>query len=223
MKTDYEIHRDVIEELGWEPLLSASKILVTVHNGIVTLRGFVNFYSEKLAAERAVKRVKGVKAVAQDIDVRIHEHFIIPDTQIAESVVRALEWSSTIPHDQIQIKVDNGWVHLTGKVTWLYQKESAENIVSDLRGVRGVNNQITVQPLADAMIVKENIRKALQRSAYLEADRIHIETNGNKVTLKGSARSWNERKEVERAAASAPGVAEIDDQLAIIYQDGGML
>lgn len=216
MKTDYEIYRDVIEELSWEPLLSASKLLVTVHNGIVTLWGFVNFYSGKLAAEKAVKRVKGVRAVVQDIEVRLQDHLIIPDAQIAESVSRALEWSSTIPHDKIQINVDNGWVHLRGKVSWLYQKKSAENIVSDLRGVRGVNNQIAVKPLADARIVKENIRKALQRSAYLEADRIYIETKGNKVTLKGSAKSWIERMEVEQAAASAPGVAEIDDQLAII-------
>lgn len=217
MKTDYEILRDVKDELGWEPVLNASEIKVDVHNGIVTLSGYVNFYSEKLAAEKAVKRVKGVKAVAQDIEVRLADNKKIPDSQIAESVVRALEWSTTIPNEKIKIKVDNGWVHLDGKVGWLYQKESAENVVSDITGVRGVNNQIIVEPMIDAMIIKENIRKALERSANLEADKIHIETNGNKVTLKGSARSWNERNEVERAAASAPGVAEVDDQLAIIY------
>lgn len=217
MKTDYEILRDVKDELGWEPVLNASEIKVDVHNGIVTLSGNVNVYSEKLAAEKAVKRVKGVKAVAQDIEVKLADNKRVPDPQIAESVVRALEWSTTIPDEKIKIKVDNGWVHLEGKVGWLYQKESAENVVSDITGVRGVNNQIVVEPMVDAMIVKENIRKALERSANLEADKIHIETNGNKVTLKGSARSWNERKEVERAAASAPGVAEVDDQLAIIY------
>lgn len=217
MKADYEIQRDVIDELGWEPLLNTSEIVVNVKNGIVSLKGYVDYYFKKLAAEKAVKRVKGVKAVAQDIEVRPGEHGRIPDAQIAESVVRALEWSSTIPHEKIKIKVDNGWVHLEGKVGWLYQKESAESIVSDLTGVVGVNNQIGVEPLIDTNIVKENIRKALERSANLEASKIHIETNGNKVTLKGSARSWNERKEVERAAASAPGVAEVDDQLAIIY------
>jgi osmotically-inducible protein OsmY len=217
MKTDQQLHADVIDELSWEPLLKATGIEVGIHNGIVTLRGFVNFYSEKLAAERAVKRVRGVKAVAQHIEVRLTAGARIPDDQIAESVVKALEWSSTIPNDKIKIKVDNGWVHLEGKVGWLYQKEAAENAVSDLNGVRGVNNQIIVEPDAEGKIIKENIRKALERSANLEADKIHIEARGNKVTLKGSARSWNERREVERAAASAPGVAEIDDQLAIIY------
>lgn len=217
MKADYEIQRDVIDELGWEPLLNASQIVVSVKNGVVSLKGYVDYYSKKLAAEKAVKRVKGVKAVAQDIEVRPGEQGRIPDSRIAESVLRALEWNSTIPHERIRIKVDKGWVHLEGKVGWLYQKESAESIVSDLTGVVGVNNQIVVEPLIDTNIVKENIRKALERSANLEASKIHIETNGNKVILKGSARSWNERREVERAAASAPGVAEVDDQLAIIY------
>ena len=217
MKTDREIQKDVMDELSWEPVLNASKIEVGVHRGIVSLSGFVNYYAEKLAAEKAVKRVKGVKAVVQNIEVKVEPESKIPDTRIAESVLHALEWSSTIPHDQISVKVDNGWVHLEGNVVWLYQKQAAESSVSDLSGVRGVNNQITVIPHINEMIVKENIRKALERSASLEADKIHIETNGNKVTLKGSARSWNERMEVERAAASAPGVAEVDDQLAIIY------
>lgn len=217
MKTDREIQKDVAEELSWEPAVYPSKIGVEVHRGIVSLNGFVNYYSQKLAAEKAVKRVKGVKAVVQNLEVKLRPESIIPDAQIAESVVHALEWSSTIPHDQISVKVDNGWVHLDGKVSWLYQKQAAESSVSELSGVRGVNNQITVIPHIDETVVKENIRKALERSASLEADKIHIETQGNKVTLKGSARSWKERMEVERAAASAPGVAEVDDQLAIIY------
>lgn len=217
MKTDREIQKDVAEELGWEPVLNTSQIGVEVHRGIVSLKGFVDYYAQKLAAEKAVKRVKGVKAVVENIEVKVQTESKIPDTQIAESVLHALEWNSTIPHDQISVKVDNGWVHLDGKVSWLYQKEAAESLVSDLNGVRGVNNQIMVIPNVNEMVIKESIRKALERSASLEADKIHIETNGNKVTLKGSARSWNERMEVERAAASAPGVAEVDDQLAIIY------
>lgn len=217
MKTDREIQKDVADELSWEPVLNSSQIGVEVHRGIVSLKGFVNYYAQKLAAEQAVKRVRGVKAVVQNIEVKVQAETKIPDTRIAESVLHALEWNSTIPQDQISVKVDNGWVHLDGQVSWLYQKQAAESLVSDLSGVRGVNNQITVIPKIDEMLIKESIRKALERSAALEADKIYIETNGNKVTLKGSTRSWNERMEVERAAASAPGVAEVDDQLAIIY------
>jgi osmotically-inducible protein OsmY len=217
MKTDDEIKSDVIDELAWEPVLNAADIIVRVNNGIVMLKGTVAYYSEKLAAENAVKRVKGVKAVAQHIEVNPAQAGRFPDHQIAESVQRALEWSSRIPNEKIRVKVDNGWVHLQGSVDWLYQKECAENIVSDLTGVQAVNNQIVVEPLPDINIVKENIRKALKRSANLEAGKIYIETQGHKVILKGSAKSWNERKEVEKAAASAPGVAEVDDQLAIIY------
>lgn len=217
MKTDDEIQSDVIDELAWEPVLNAAEIRVRVNNGIVTLEGTVTYYSEKLAAENAVKRVKGVKAVAQHIEVKPSQDGRIPDHQIAESVRRALEWSSRIPKEKIRVKVNKGWVHLEGSVGWLYQKECAENIVSDLTGVQAVNNQIVVEPPPDTSIVKENIRKALARSANLEAGNIYIETQGRKVILKGSAKSWNERKEVEKAAASAPGVAEVDDQLAIIY------
>jgi osmotically-inducible protein OsmY len=217
MKTDYRIRGDVIDELAWEPVLNAADIIVHVQNGIVTLKGSVVYYSEKLAAENAVKRVKGVKAVAQHIEVKPACAGRLPDHQIAESVQRALQWSSRIPDEKISIKVDNGWVHLDGSVDWLYQKQRVETIVSDLTGVLAVNNQITVKPPPDINIVKENIRKALERSANLQAGKIYIETQGNKVILKGSARSWNERKEIEKAASAAPGVAEVDDQLAIIY------
>lgn len=217
MKTDREIQKDVAAELSWEPVLSTSRIGVEVQGGIVSLSGFVTYYAQKLAAEKAVKRVRGVKAVVQNIELKVQPEGKIPDTCIAESVLHALEWNSTIPQGKISVKVDNGWVHLDGQVSWLYQKQAAESLVSELSGVMGVNNQIMVIPHINEMLVKENIRRALERSAFLEADKIHIETQGNKVTLKGSARSWKERMEVERAAASAPGVAEVDDQLAIIY------
>ncbi len=217
MKTDQEIQQDVMEELRWEPALNAPEIGVGVYNGIVTLSGYVKFYSEKLAAEKAAKRVKGVKAVAEDIEVRLTDSSKLPDAMIAENAIRALEWNTTIPDERIKIKVDNGWVQLEGEVDWLYQKEGAENAINNLNGVRGLSNWITVKPRVNTIIVKENIRKALERSADLEADKIKIETTGNKVILKGSARSWNERKEVERAVAAAPGVVEVDDQLAVIY------
>ncbi|MEJ6980389.1 BON domain-containing protein [Pedobacter sp. P351] len=217
MKTDQEIQSDVIDELRWVPVLNATEIGVAVHNGIVTLSGSVKFYSDKLAAENAAKRVKGVRAVAEDLQVQLALDGRLTDTQIAESVIKALEWNTSVPHEKIIIKVDDGRVTLEGEVDWLYEKEAATNAINYITGVRGIRNWLTVKPRVNTAIVKEHIRKALERSADFEADKITIDTLGSKVILKGSARSWNERKEVERAAASAPGVTEVDDQLAVVY------
>lgn len=214
-KSDHDIQTDVMEELRWEPSVNATEIGVAVHNGVVTLSGNVNFYSEKLAAEKAAKRVKGVKAVAEDIEVKIADGKL-SDSQIAETIIRTFEANRIIPEEKIDIKVDKGWVTLEGEVDWLYQKEAAAQALIYLGGVKGVTNQINVKPAVNTTIVKENIRKALERSANLEAGKIIVDTLGSKVILRGSARSWNERKEVERAAASAPGVTEVDDQMVII-------
>ena len=216
MKTDLEIQKHVMEELAWEPVLSPTEIGVGVKNGIVTLSGSVKTYAEKIAAERAAQRVKGVKAVAIDLEVRLTRDGKIPDSKIAENVVQALEWHTSIPEDRIRVKVDNGFVYLEGEVDWIYQKTAAATAISTLSGIRGVENKITVRPLVNSENVKEKILQALERNADLEADNITVETSGTRVVLKGSARSWNERKEVERAAASAPGVTEVDDQLTII-------
>lgn len=205
-----------MEELRWEPSLNAAQIGVAVHNGIVTLNGIVQFYSEKLTAENAAKRVKGVKALADNIEVNLSDGKP-SDTQIAENVIKALEWNVSIPEEKIKVKVDKGWVTLEGEVDKLYQKQAASNAIKFLPGIKGISNWINVETLVETGSVKENIRKALERRADLEADNIIIDTIGSKVILKGSARSWNERQEIERAAASAPGVTEVDDQLSIIY------
>ena len=216
MKTDHEIQRDVIDELGWEPSLNATEIGVSVHNGIVTLSGYVRFYAQKMAAENAAKRVKGVKAVAEDILVILADGKP-SDTQIAESIVRAFEWNSMIPEDKIKVKVEEAWVTVEGEVHWLYQKDAVSDAINCLTGVKGVSNFIKVRPKLNTIIIKENIKKALERHADLEAERIKIDTVGSKVILRGTARSWSERKEVERAVASAPGVTEVDDRIAVIY------
>lgn len=216
MKTDHEIQRDVMDELTWEPSLNATEIGVAVHNGVVTLSGYVRLYAQKMAAENAAKRVKGVKAVAEDIQV-ILANGKLTDTQIAESVVKALEWNSLVPDERLHVKIDEGWVTIEGEVDWLYQKDAASEAVNCLNGVKGVSNYVRVRPKLNTLIIKENIRKALERNADLEAGRIRIDTVGSKVILRGTARSWNERKEVERAVASAPGVTEVDYQIAVIY------
>ncbi|HEY0898148.1 MAG TPA: BON domain-containing protein [Sphingobacteriaceae bacterium] len=216
MKTDPDIQKDVMAELQWEPALNASEIGVAVHQGVVTLSGHVKFYSEKRAAEKAAKRVKGVKAVALDIEVLL-DNGRISDTAIAENIVRALDWNTTIPNDRIRIRVDNAWVYLEGEVERLTDKQAVEEAIFDLSGIRGITNQINVYSQVDSEQIKENIRKALERSADLEADSIQIETHGLKVIIKGSARSWNERLAIEKAAASAPGVTEVINEVAIVY------
>jgi osmotically-inducible protein OsmY len=216
MKTDLEIQKDVMDELNWEPILNASEIGVAVHNGVVTLSGYVNNYAKKFASENAAWRVKGVKAVAEELEVRLANDARITDTDVAESIIHTLMWNTSIPDEKIKIKVTDGWVYLEGEVDWNFQKESAFNAIRNLKGVSGVSNLITVKPRVNDNVVKDNIRKALERNADLEAGNIKVETLGNKVILKGTIRSWLERRAVENAVWSAPGVATVEDQLLIL-------
>jgi osmotically-inducible protein OsmY len=216
MKTDQELQTDVMDELKWDPVLTASEIGVSVKNSVVTLSGFVNSYSKKIAAENAAKRVKGVKAVAENIEVRIGTDGQRNDTQIAEAAVNAIKWNTQVPDERIKIKVESGWVTLEGNIDWQFQKEAALNAVKDLTGVKGVTNLITVAPSAiDLSLVEKNIRRALQRNADVEANNIQIKAVGSKVILKGETRSWAEKQEVERAVWSSPGVIEVEDDLLI--------
>ena len=215
MKTDHQLQNDVMEELRWDPMLNASEIGVAVKNGVVTLSGYVDSYSKKLAAEKAAKRVKGVSAVAEDIEVRVGDDGQRNDTELAAAVLEALKWNTDVPHDRLKIKVENGWVTLEGTADWQYQKDAATRAVNNIIGIKGVSNLTSITPRVNTFIVEINIRKALQRSADVEAQNIAVEARGNKVILKGKARSWTERKEVERAAWSSPGVVEVEDELVI--------
>jgi len=215
MKNDQQLQQDVMDELKWDPILTASEIGVSVKNGVVTLSGYVNSYSKKIAAENAAKRVKGVSAIAEDINVRLGLDDERTDTEIAEAALDALKWNVNVPDNKIKIKVENGWVMLEGDADWQYQKDAAANAVRDIAGVKGISNLIMLSPKADVSVVEKNIRRALQRSADIEANNIDIRTVGNKVIIKGKARSWAERREIERAAWSSPGVTEIEDDLLI--------
>jgi osmotically-inducible protein OsmY len=217
MKTDSEIQKDVMDELKFEPMLDSTEIGVAVKDGVVTLTGTVSNYAKKFAAENATWRVKGVKAVAEELVVKLGEGDILTDTEVAASVVSTLRWNTVIPDEQIKIKVTDGRVFLSGEVDWNFQRDAVLNAIRGLKGVQAVSNEITIKPHVQSADIKENIRKALERKADLEADNIRVETIGDRVVLKGSARSWNERKAIAHAAWSTPGVSLVEDKIVISY------
>ncbi|HYR44519.1 MAG TPA: BON domain-containing protein [Terriglobia bacterium] len=214
--SDLALKRSVESELNWESAIkSAAAIGVRVKDGVVTLTGPVESYSEKLAAERAALRVAGVKAVANDLEVRLPSSSERTDEDIAKAAANALDWTSGIPRDKIKVVVDKGWITLKGAVDWRYQRTTAEDAVRYLWGVKGVINLIEVQPSASKTVVKDKIEEALKRDAELDAQRIKVETSGSKVILKGTVHSWFERQEAERVAWDAPGVTKVENEIAV--------
>lgn len=215
MKTDVEIQKDVMDELYWEPSLSSGEIGVSVKNGIVTLSGTVDSYMKKVAAENAAKRVAGVKAVAEDIEISYTPQGKRSDTAIAEAVVNALKWHSAMQENKIKVKVDNGRVTLEGDVEWEFQRNSARYMVENLQGVTGINNLIKIKPSAKNVDVARKINEAFHRSATIDSGKIKVGVNGSKVTLSGKVRSYAEKRDAENAAWKAPGVMEIENKLEI--------
>jgi osmotically-inducible protein OsmY len=214
-KSDSEIERDVRDELKWDPNHDADDIAVSVKNGAVTLAGFTKSYTDKWEAEAAAKRVAGVLAVANDIEVRLPAIDQRPDPDIARDAVAALKAQLPISYDRIKVVIKSGWITLEGAVAWQYQKSTAEYAVRKLKGVKGVTNLITVKPTVEPSELKRKIQDAFKRNAEVDANRITVEANGSEVVLKGSVRSWIEREEAERVAWSAPGVAMVDDRIVV--------
>ncbi|MDE3128393.1 MAG: BON domain-containing protein [Gemmatimonadota bacterium] len=218
MKTDMQLQRDVIEELAWQPNIREAEIAVGARNGVVTLSGFVDSYAQKYAAARAVESVRGVRAVADDLKVRLPQAFVRSDTDVAHAAVSALKWDVEVPDTRIKVLVDDGWISLDGAVDWQFQRTAAENAVRHLAGVNGVINRITVQqPKVSAYEVNQRIEEALKRNAALDAEKISIDARDGRVVLRGTVRSWAEREDAERAAWAAPGVTEVDDELAVAF------
>jgi hyperosmotically inducible protein len=214
--TDSQLRQDVIDEFEFDPRFNGEHVGVAVDKNVVSLSGHVNSYAEKLAAIAAARRVKGVHAIAESIEVRYPYQAKTADDQIAKRAADILEWDVVVPEGAVDVLVQDGWVTLSGTVNWYYEKTAAEDDVRKLSGVRGVTNKITIKPQIDATDVKRKIESALKRHAEVEAGAIRISVqNGSKVVLEGHVDNWDERRAVENAAWSAPGVATVDDRLTI--------
>jgi len=214
---DKQLQQAVIDELAWEPSVTSEHIGVTAREGIVTLSGRVPSYWEKRAANAAATRVKGVKAVAEEIEVKLFGGNIWADDKIAERGVQHLASDGSVPKDKVKLTVDKGWITLTGEVDWNYQKTAAEYAVNRLTGVLGVTNDIKIKPHVQAFEVREKIETALKRTAAFDAQHLSINIDGSKVTLGGRLNNWHERDIAETAAWSVPGVTQVQDKISLTW------
>lgn len=214
-KTDAELKTDVLCELEYEPGIKVTDIGVLVNNGTVTLNGYANSYSEKLEAVRAVKWIAGVKAIADDIEIKTS--LLHTDGDIAAAAAYQIDWCSLIPNDSIEVTVRDGWITLEGEVEGWYQKNAARNVVQHLLGVKGVSNLVSIKskPKQTATVIETAIKSAFERNALVDANKIQVETEGGKVILRGNVRNFAELEEAERVAWAAPGVFHVDNQLTV--------
>ncbi|ARR53349.1 ornithine aminotransferase [Rhizorhabdus wittichii DC-6] len=215
MKTDSQLQHDVIAELEWEPSVDSADIGVAVDKGVVTLSGYVTSYAGKMAAEKAARRVSGVRALAEELKVRFASDPKTADHEIAQRILDMFRWNVLIPDTALQVKVERGWVTLSGTVDWAYQMEEARKVAGKINGVTGVGNLITVRQRPNASVVKDRIVAAIKRQADADAASVTVQTDGNKVILTGSVKGWHERQIAERAAWAAPGVTRVEDNITL--------
>lgn len=215
MKTDIQIQKDVMDELKWEPSLNASEIGVAVKNGVVTLSGIVDSYIKKVTAEKAVKKVSGVKAVAEDLQVGLSSDYRKTDAEIADAALNALKWNSAVQKEKVKIKVEDGNVRLDGEVDWAFQRNNIQSAVQWLSGVRSVSNFITIKPLVTPIDIQLKIKAAFQRNAGIDADKVTVTTLGSTATLRGKVRSLAEKDDAEAVAWAAPGINDVENYLEV--------
>lgn len=217
MKSDTMLKEDVTSELQWEPSVKESGIGVSVKDGVVTLTGSVDSYSEELSAWNAASRVLGVKAVADELSVRLPDYNKWNDEDLARSAANAIAWNVSLPTDHVKVMVKDGWITLSGEVNWQYQREAARDAVHYLRGLRGVSNEVVVKPTVQKLDVTGKIKSAFERNGRLDAGKITVDAWGNKITLSGNVHSFAEKDEAGIAAWSTPGVVEVDNKLTVKF------
>jgi osmotically-inducible protein OsmY len=214
-RTDADIHKDVASEFLWDPSLEHDDVAVSVHDGVVTLAGYTKSYRDKSLAERVASRLKGVRAIVNNIEVRLPSISHRADPDIARAALDALKWNSAVPDEWIRVKVEHGWITLEGKVDWHYQRDAAERTVYNLTGVKGVTNLIAIDAKPAAGDVKAEIKQALERGAQFDADRINVGVTGDKAILTGTVRSYAQWRDAAAAARNAPGIAEVENKIVV--------
>ncbi len=215
MNTDHKLKTDVLAELAWEPSVSADHIGVTAKDGVVTLTGHVDTYWQKHAAETAAGRVQGVKAVAEEIEIRLPLHFKRSDDEIAAAALSRLSWDIAIPKDAVKVKVEKGYVTLTGEVDWYYQLESAAAMIRSLGGVTGVANQLTIKARPNTATISDDIMHALHRSWLFDENTIKVTADGGKVRLTGTVESWFDKQTAASTAWAAPGTTSVENDIRV--------
>jgi len=217
MKTNSELQKDVQDTIKWEPLLNAAEIGVTAKDGVISLTGVVDSYIKKMEAENAAKKVIGVKAVVEKIEVKFANSFTKTNLEIANEVLSALKSDWSIPNDKVTVKVENGWVTLEGELPWNYQKDAAKSAVSQLTGVKGVSNEIKIKSETHDAIEQKDVENARARDLSNDDNDIHVKVSGTKVTLTGKVKSWHNKEEAGRIAWKTPGIWHVQNDLAVDY------
>jgi osmotically-inducible protein OsmY len=216
MSQDSQLQQNVLAEFKWEPSVTAGHIGVTAKNGVVTLSGHVDSYAQKFAAETAARRVKGVKGVAEEIEVKLPFETKRSDDDIAAAAIGRLAWNVSVPKDSVIVKVENGWVTLTGQVDWWYQRNAVEQDILPLAGVVGVSNQTTIKPRVDTASLSDDITHALHRSWYFNPDNVRVRAEGGKIVLTGTVQSPHDRQVAAQTAWSAPGATSVENDIAVV-------
>jgi osmotically-inducible protein OsmY len=216
MSQDSQLQQDVLAEFKWEPSVTARHIGVTANHGVVTLSGHVDSYAQKHAAEAAARRVKGVRGVAEEIEVRLPFDTKRTDDDIAAAAIERLAWNVTVPKDSVNVKVENGWVTLTGQVDWWYQKDAVEQDIRPLHGVIGVSNQTTIKPRVNTTTLSDEITHALHRSWFFNPENVHVRADGGKVVLTGTVSSLHDKQVAAQTAWAAPGATNVENNITVM-------